>query len=151
MRILAENRKAYLNYEILEKFEAGLVLIGQEVKSIKLGRANLAGSYVVFKGLELCLVGCTIPAYQPANAPPDYNPQRSRKVLLKKTEISYLIGKSKEKRLTLVPLKMYSKSGKIKLECALVKSRRKADKREVIKKRETEREIERALKVRGEA
>lgn len=84
VKALSENRKAYFDYEILEKFEAGIVLIGQEVKSIKLGRMNIAGSYVVPKDNEIYLVGCRIPPYQPKNAPKDYEPERSRKLLLQK-------------------------------------------------------------------
>ncbi|HJN62245.1 MAG TPA: SsrA-binding protein SmpB [Candidatus Parcubacteria bacterium] len=146
MKPLAENKKAYFNYEILEKLEAGLVLIGQEVKSIKLGRINLAGSYVVLKGNEFFLVGSNVPPYQPKNALPDYEPQRPRKLLLKKAEIKYLIGKSSQKSLTLVPLKVYTKRGKIKIEFAIVRGKRKSDKRERIKKRESDREIRRAMK-----
>lgn len=147
MRILAENKKAYFNYEILEKFEAGISLIGQEVKSLKTRGVNLAGSYVILKGEEVFWVGTHIPPYQPKNAPPDYNPERERKLLLKKSEINYLIGKSKQKGLTLIPLKLYTtKSGKIKLEFALARGKKKIDKRELIKKREVEREIRRALK-----
>jgi len=146
MRVLAENKKAYFNYQILEKFEAGISLIGQEVKSIKSGRMNLAGSYVVLKGEEVYLIGANIPPYQPKNAPPDYNPERSRKLLLKKSEIKYLIGKVRQKGLTLVPLKVYTKRGKIKLEFGVAKGKKKFDKRELIKKREFEREKERFLK-----
>lgn len=155
MKILAKNKKAYFNYQILEKFEAGLVLIGQEVKSIKTGRISLAGSYVVLKQstegkhTELYLVGANIPPYQPKNAPPDYNPQRSRKLLLKKPEIKYLIGKAKQKGLTFVPLRVYTKKRKIKLEFAIARGLKKANKRELIKKREAEREIQKALKSRG--
>jgi len=146
MKTLAENKKAYFNYQILEKFEAGLVLIGQEVKSIKSGRINLAGSYVVLRDNEFYLVGANIPPYQPKNAPPDYNPERSRKLLLTKTEIKYLIGKTKQKGLTLVPLRVYTKRGKIKLEFGIAKGKKKVDKRELIKRRETEREMRRVLK-----
>ena len=149
MRILAENKKAYFNYHILEKFEAGISLIGQEVKSIKSGRINLAGSYVVLKDSQVFLIGANIPPYQPKNAPPDYNPERSRKLLLKKSEIKYLIGKVKQKGLTLVPLKVYAKRGKIKLEFGVTKGKKKVDKRELIKKREVKREMERELKLRG--
>jgi len=141
MRIFAENKKAYFDYNILEKFEAGMVLTGQEVKSIKSGRINLAGSYVVLKGEEPYLLGAKIPAYQPKNAPADYNPERSRKLLLNKTEIKHLIGKVKERGLTLMPLKVYTKNAKIKLEFGVAKGRKKVDKRELIKKREIEREI----------
>jgi SsrA-binding protein len=147
MKILAENKKAYFNYEILEKFEAGISLIGQEVKSLKTRGVNLAGSYVILRGEEVFWVGSHIHPYQPKNAPPDYNPERWRKLLLKKSEIKYLIGKSKQKGLTLVPLRLYTtRSGKIKLEFAIAKGKKKIDKRELIKKREVEREIRRALK-----
>ena len=145
MRIFSENRKAYFNYQIQEKFEAGLILIGTEVKSIKAGRINLAGSYVIIKGEEPYLVGARIPPYQPKNAPIGYNPERSRKLLLNKSEINYLQGKSRQKGLTLLPLKVYTKDGKIKLEFGIAKGRKKFDKREIIKKRETEREIKRTL------
>jgi SsrA-binding protein len=149
MKLLAKNKKAYFNYQILENFEAGISLIGQEVKSIKSGRINLAGSYVVLKGEEVYLIGANIPPYQPKNAPPDYNSERSRKLLLKKSEIKYLIGKVKEKGLTLVPLKVYTKRGKIKLEFGVAKGKKKADKRELIKKREAEREMKREIRLRG--
>jgi len=146
MKILAENRKALFNYEILEKFEAGISLIGQEVKSLKTRGVNLAGSYVVVKDSELFWIGVKIPPYQPKNAPPDYNPERSRKLLLKKAEIKYLIGKSRQKGLTLIPLKLYTRKGKIKIEFAVCKGKKKFDKREQIRKKEIEREIQRALK-----
>ena len=149
MKLLAKNKKAYYKYEILEKFEAGIVLIGQEVKSIKSGRINLAGSYIILKDNEVYLTGCHIPPYQPKNAPPDYNPERSRKLLLKKSEIKYLIGKSKQKGLTMVPLRVYTKRGKIKIEFTIAKGKKKFDKKELIKKRETEREMRRELKLRG--
>ena len=139
MKIFAENKKAYFDYEILEKLEAGIALIGQEVKSIKNGRINLAGSYVVLRNNETFLVGCKIPPYQPKNAPADYNSERPRKLLLKKSESKYLIGKTKQKGLTLAPLKVYTKDGKIKLEFGIAKGKKKFDKRELIKKRETER------------
>ena len=146
MKIFADNKKAYFNYEILEKFEAGIVLIGTEVKSIKAGRINLAGSYVVLKGEEPYLVGAKIPPYQPKNAPADYNPERSRKLLLNKKEIKYLIGKSQERGLALIPLKIYTNNAKIKCEFGIGKGKKKYDKRETIKKRETEREIRRFFK-----
>jgi len=155
MKILTKNKKAYFNYEILEKFEAGISLIGQEVKSIKSGRINLIGSYVVLKRStktgppEVYLVGCKIPAYQPKNAPSDYNPERSRKLLLKKAEIKYLIGKVKQKGLTLVPLRVYTKRRKIKVEFGIAKGLKKVDKREKIRKREVEKRIKRALKEEG--
>jgi len=149
MKTLAENKKAYHDYRILEEFEAGIVLTGQEVKSIKLGRANLRGAFIVLKEEEPYLLNADIPAYQPKNAPPDYNPQKSRKLLLKKMEIKHLIGKSAEKGLTLVPLRMYTQKGKIKIAVGIVKSKSKRDKREIIKKRDTEKEIRMELKLRG--
>jgi SsrA-binding protein len=146
MKILAENKKAYFNYEILEKFEAGIVLIGQEVKSLKTKGVNLAGNFIVLKNEEVFWVGANISPYQPKNAPSDYNPERSRKLLLKKSEIKYLIGKSKQKSLTLIPLKLYTtKSGRIKIGFAIAKGKKRFDKREQIKKREVERKIKRAL------
>lgn len=149
MNVLAENKKAYFNYQVLEKFEAGISLVGQEVKSIKTRGLNLAGSYVIVRNGEAFWVGAKIPPYQPKNAPKDYNPERSRKLLLKKSEIKYLIGKANQKGLTLLPLKVYTMKGKIKLEFGATKGKRKADKRELIKKRETQREIEKELKSRG--
>ncbi len=146
MKVLAENKKAYFNYDILEKFEAGIVLIGQEVKSIKTRGANLAGSYVVIRNEEAFWIGTKISPYQPKNAPSNYEPERSRKLLLKKSEIKYLIGKSQQKGLTLITLKLYTKNGKIKLEFGIAKGLKKIDKRELIKKREVKREIERSLK-----
>jgi len=149
MKVLADNKKAYFNYEILEKFEAGISLVGQEVKSLKTRGVNLAGSYVVIKNNEVLWIGAKIPAYQPKNAPSNYNPERSRKLLLRKKEIKYLIGKTKQKGLTLIPLRIYTKDGKIKLEFGIGKGLKKLDKRELIKKRGVEREIQKALKLRG--
>jgi len=146
MKTIIQNKKAYFNYQILERFEAGISLIGQEVKSIKSGRINLAGSYIVLKKEEVFLISANIPLYQPKNAPPDYNPERSRKLLLKKSEIKYLIGKIEQKGLTLVPLRVYTIRGKIKLEFAVAKGKKKFDKRELVKKREAERIIQRALR-----
>ncbi len=146
MKTLAVNRKARFDYQILEKLEAGMVLIGQEVKSIKLGRMSLKGAYVVLKDQEVFLIGANVPPYQPKNTPADYVPTRSRKLLLKKIEIKYLIGKHKQAGLTLVPLRVYSKRGKLKLEFGIGKGLKKADKREIIKKRAVDREIRRAMK-----
>lgn len=147
MNIFAENKKAYFNYEILEKFEAGISLIGQEVKSIKNGRMSLKGAYVVIdKNGEVFLIGANVPPYQPKNAPADYRPDRSRKLLLRKREIDYLVGKSHQKGLTLIPLRVYNNKGKIKLEFGIGRGKKEFDKRELIKERDTKREIERTLK-----
>jgi SsrA-binding protein len=152
MKIITKNKKAYFDYEIIETLEAGMKLTGQEVKSIKNGKISIKGSYVILKKQkdkeipEVFLVGCNIPPYQPNNTSSDYDPQRSRKLLLKKLEIKRLIGKTKEKGLTVIPLKVYTRKGKIKLEIAIVKGKRKTDKREKIKKKEVDRQIRRALK-----
>jgi len=149
MKIITKNKKAYFKYQILERFEAGISLIGQEVKSIKTGRINLAGAYAVLRDSQVFLIGAKIPPYQPKNAPPDYNPERSRKLLLKKSEIKYLIGKTKQKGLTIVPISVYIKGSKIKIGIAVARGKTKPDKREQIKRRETEKEIKRELKKRG--
>ncbi len=146
MKTIARNKEAFYNYQIIEKFEAGISLKGQEVKSIRTGKFSFKGSYVFVRNNEVFLVNCNIPAYQPANSSPDYNPYRERKLLLNKKEIKYLIGKTQEKGLTLVPLSVYTKKSKLKLEIALVKGKRKIDKREDIRKKDTEREIRRTLK-----
>jgi len=146
MRVITENKKALFDYKILEKYRAGIVLTGQEVKSIKLGRINITGAYVVLRGEEAFLIGATVPPYQPRNLREEYNPSHSRKLLLRKAEIKHLIGSAHQKGLTLVSLKVYTDAGKIKLEFGVGKHRKKVDKREKIKKRETQREIQRALK-----
>ncbi len=145
MPIITTNKRAYFDYNILETYEAGIELFGFEVKSIKTGRVNLTGSYAVIRDNEIWLLNCDIPPYQPKNAPPDYNSKRIRRLLLKKEEIKNLIGKTAEKGLTLMPLKAYTKRDKIKIEIGLAKSKKKFDKKESIKKRDIEREIERNL------
>ncbi len=144
--MLIENKKALFDYEILEKIEAGIGLIGVEVKSIRAGKASIAGAYAKIYGGELWLVGCFVSPYQKKNMPENYIEDRPRKLLVKKEEIKGFIGAIKEKGLTLVPLKLYNKNGRIKVELALCRSRKKFDKREVIRKRESKREIERRLK-----
>jgi len=145
MKIYSENKKALFDYEVLEKFEAGLVLFGQEVKSIRTGHINLSGSYVTLSGGEPFLVGVKVPPYQPNNAGANYGDDRRRKILLNKKEIDYLIGKTKTKGFSLIPLKVYDKSGRIKLEFGLAKGKKKYDKKEKIKRRDVEREINREL------
>jgi len=149
MSVLAENKKAYFDYEILEKFTAGIVLFGQEVKSLKTRGISLAGSYVIIQNGEIFWVGSHIPPYQPKNTPANYNPERTRKLLSKKKEIQYLFGKTRQRGLTLIPLRLYTEKAKIKLEFGLAKGKKQFDKRESIKKREAEREIKRQLDLRG--
>lgn len=146
MSTLAENKDARHLYDILETCEAGIALSGQEVKSAKAGRASLRGAFVTMKGEEAFLTNASIPPWQPKNAPPDYDPARSRKLLLRKAELRTLIGKIAQKGLTALPLKFYTKDGKIKVEIGLAKHRKLRDRREIIKKREAQRDIARTLK-----
>ncbi|MCD6094589.1 SsrA-binding protein SmpB [bacterium] len=140
------NKRAYFDYEILEKYEAGIELLGNEVKSIKKGQVSLKGSFVIIKKDEVYLLNAHISPYQVKNTPSNYNPFRTRRLLLHKSEIKGLIGKVKQKGLTLVPLKLYTKGGRIKIEIGLARARKKVDKREKIKEREIKREMERVLK-----
>jgi len=144
-KIYSENKKGYFDYEILEKFEAGIVLFGQEVKSIKTGHINLSGSYVAIRNNEPFLLGVKVPPYQPNNAGADYNEERQRKLLLNKKEINYLAGRTKTKGFSLIPLKIYENNGRVKLEFGLARGKKKYDKKEKIKKRDIEREINREL------
>ena len=145
--IITTNKRAYFDYQILEIYEAGIELRGFEVKSIKTGRINLAGSYVIIRNNQAWLLNTDIPPYQPKNTPVDYDSKRTRRLLLKRSEIKNLIGRTQEKGLTLVPLKVYTKgrTGKLKIEIGLGKSRRKADKREFIKKREDRKEMRKMM------
>ncbi len=144
---LIENRKAYYDYKILEKFEAGLELKGFEVKALRNKRGSLVGARIIIRGGEAYILGMDIPAYQPKNISLDYDSQRTRRLLLKKTEIEYLAGKSEQKGLTLIPLESYNKAGFLKISFALCRGLKKYDKRERIKEREAERKIMRELKI----
>lgn len=143
---LIEHKKARLNYEILEEFEAGLELTGAEVKSLRAGQGKLEGSHVVIRGGEAYVVGMVIPPYQPANTPVQYDPSRSRRLLLHKSELAELAGWEGQKGLTIVPLRVYNKGRNLKLLVAAARGRKLHDKRAVLKKRDTEREIRRTLK-----
>ncbi len=147
MTNLLENKKAGFNYHILDKMEAGLVLSGQEVKSLRKKRGSLFGSFVSIKNGECFLVNCNIPPYQPKNTLSYYNSKKPRKLLLKKNEIAKLYGKTKERGISLIPLKIYTKKNLIKLELAVAKGKKKYDKRETIKRREVDREIRRKIKM----
>lgn len=146
MSILAINKRAHYDYEILEKFEAGLVLTGQEVKSVKLGHISLKESFVTIKGTELYLTNAHITPYQHAGNIANYDPTSPRKLLLKKSQIKSLIGKARTQGLTLVPIRVYTKRRYLKLEFGLGKGKRQFDKREKIKKREDERAMRRTMK-----
>jgi SsrA-binding protein len=146
--VIIQNRDIYRSYEILERFTAGIELKGFEVKAIFSGKGSLKGSYVSYKGKELFLKNFYLPPYQEKNTPKDYNPLRDRKLLLHRKEINYLLNKIKQPGLTIVPLKIYNQNRLIKVEIALVKGLKKYEKREKIKKREFQRQKERALKGR---
>ncbi len=146
MEILAENRRAFFDYEILEKYEAGIQLTGSEVKAAKLGKMNISAAYAIIREGELWLLNSSIAPYQAKNVSKEYDPLRTRKLLLKKSEINELFGKLQQKGLTLLPLKVYNKDGKIKIELGLGKGRKLYDKRQKIRAQEIEREIKRTLK-----
>ena len=144
-KIFAENRKARFNYSIVESFEAGIVLSGAEVKSIRAGSMSLQESYIRPTKGELWLLNAHIKQYS-HNTDPDYNPIQPRKLLMHKKEIEKLSIKVDQKGLTIVPLKVYLKSGLIKVELALGKGKNVVDKREDIKDKESKRAVDRALK-----
>ncbi len=146
-RLLATNRKALFNYEILERAEAGVSLLGTEVKSIRDGGLNFRDSYVEFRNGELFLVGCRVGPYSHGNLQ-NHAEERDRKLLLHKREILKLGGKATEKGLTIVPLKAYFKDGRIKLEIGLARGKKAHDKRETIKRKDIERETRQALRTR---
>lgn len=146
MTTYSKNKKATFNYEILETFEAGLLLAGYEVKAIRAGKTSLVGSYIILRENEAFLKGATISYYQEANTPKDYNPERERKLLLNKKELEKLAKQLNTAGLTIVPIRLYNNKSKIKLEIALVRGKKKADKRESIKQRDVKRDIDRTLK-----
>lgn len=145
MSTLIHNRKAQFNYEILERFQAGIELLGQEVKSLKQGQASLDGSYVTVRGAEAFVINMNIAPYQIGNAK-DYDPFRIRKLLLTKDEIKKLA--ELESGLTIVPISVYNKERKLKVEIAAVRGKKQFDKRQSIKKRDTEREVRRQFRDR---
>lgn len=148
MPTLVQNKKAYHDYHVLEKLEAGMVLSGAEVKSVKNGQMNLKGSYVSFnRENEAWMIGCHIAPYKHATTiRAGSNPSRPRKLLLHKKEIIYLESKNREPGLTILPLSIYTKGNLIKAEIGVVRGKKKFDKREQIKKRDIEREIGRKMK-----
>jgi SsrA-binding protein len=147
VKIVCQNRKAYHDYHIEETVEAGIALLGTEVKSLREGRANLKDSYVLIKGREAFLLNCHISPYSHGNIL-NHDPLRTRKLLMHTEEIDKLGGKASTKGYTLVPLKIYFKDSFAKVEIGVAKGKRFFEKRETIKEREAKREIERALKNR---
>ncbi len=143
---LVEHKKARLDYEILEEYEAGIELLGHEVKSLRNKHGKLEGAHIIVRGGEAYVVGMSIPAYQPANTNKEYDPSRSRKLLLTKKEILQLAEAEGQKGLTIVPLSVYNKGRSLKVKVAVARGRKKFDKRAVLKKRDTDRDIRRTLK-----
>lgn len=146
MPTLIENKKARHDFEILETLEAGIALSGQEVKSLRSGRGSLAGAHVTVRGGEAYLLNANIPPYQPRNAPRDYEAERPRRLLFSRKELSKLARCEAQGGLTIVPLLVYTKGRFLKLSIAIVRGKKKYDKRETLKKRGAEREIKRELK-----
>jgi len=146
MTTYIKNKKAGLKYEILDKYEAGIKLLGFEVKSIKNNKGSLDGAHISIRGKEALLFNINIPPYQSNNTPENYDPKRNRILLLNKKEIDKLAQKEDQKGLTIIPLSMYNKGNKIKLEIAVVKGKKKYDHREDIKKKDMKRDSDREVK-----
>jgi SsrA-binding protein len=146
MANLIENKKAGLNYEWLETYETGIELFGGEVKSLKGKQGSLEGARVIIRGGEAYLVGAFVPPYQPANIIGDYDPYRTRRLLLTKKELAELATRGEQKGLTIVPLSVYNKGRFLKVKIAVARGKKKFDKREDLKKKESKRDIARDLK-----
>lgn len=145
MRLL-DNKKATFKYELIRVLEAGVELFGFEVKALRQKQGSLDGAYAIIRGCEAFLVNAYIPPYQPKNTPKEYNPRRNRKLLLTRKEIAELAGIESRKGLTIIPVLVYAKGRKIKVELALARGKKKYDKRETLKRRDAEREMNRSLK-----
>jgi SsrA-binding protein len=146
-KLIAENRRARHDYELLDRIEAGIVLTGTEVKSLREGRVQLGQSYADVRDGELWLVGASIATYEQGNIA-NHDPDRDRKLLLHRREIDSLYGKVSQRGLTLVPTQLYFKDGRVKVELALARGRERVDKRRAIAERDAKRQMERALKSR---
>ena len=140
------NRRAQFDYEILDEYEAGVELLGFEVKAIKAGRMSLIGAFAIVKENQVWLLNAVISPYQQNNTPKNYDPARTRRLLLHRAQINELLGKSGRAGLTIVPLKVYTKNRRIKLRIGLARHKKQHDQRESIKKRDAGREIDRTLK-----
>jgi len=146
MPTLADNRRSLRDYSILDEFEVGLVLDGHEVKAVRNGLMKLTGSYVTIAGGEARLISAHIARYSKAGALKDYDPVRTRKILLHRREIAKLAGKLEQKGLTLVPISVYTRGSKIKLKIGLARGQKEYEKKEKIKRRDVERDMRRELK-----
>ena len=147
-KLVATNRKARFEYEILDTFEAGIALLGPEVKSLRAGNANLTDAYAIVRGGEVFLVNAHIGPYDQAGRA-NAAPRRERKLLLHRAEIERLTGRVAERGFTLVPIELYFKDGRAKIQLGLARGKKTHDKRETIRERESERELQRALRSRG--
>jgi SsrA-binding protein len=147
VKVIATNRRARHEYRILDTYEAGLALLGSEIKSIRAGRVSLQDGFVTFEGGEAWLVNVHIAQYDPASRQ-NHEPRRRRKLLLHRREINRLRGRVQEKGLTVVPIRLYLKDGRAKVEIALAQGKRQYDKRQAIAKRDAKRQVDRALKER---
>ena len=147
--VISQNKKAFHDYHIVETMEAGIVLSGNEVKSLRLGKANLKDSYARIKDGELFIINLHISPYEQADGFSAPDPTRTRKLLLHKREILKLIGKTREKGFTLIPTKMYFKAGKAKVQIGLARGKTLYDKRETLKKKDLDREMDRAVRDRA--
>lgn len=141
-----QNKKAHFDFEFLEVFEAGVVLFGHEVKALRAGKASLNGAYVVIRGGEAYLVNASISPYQPTNTPKGYDPERARKLLLSRKQLNELEVGSEKQGLTIVAVKWYNNNRHLKLQIALARGKKKADKRETLKERDSKRDIDRIMK-----
>jgi len=148
MTTLVDYKKAHFNYEILDSFEAGIELLGFEVKSLRKSQGSLDGAYVIIRGGEAYVMNMFIPPYQEKNTPGDYDPRRNRKLILNKDEIRKLAKIEEGRRLTIVPISVYTKSNRIKVCVATVRGKKKFDKRETTKRRESDREMGRVMRDR---
>lgn len=146
---IAENRRAHFDYHLEERYEAGMVLQGWEIKAVRAGQVQLTDGYVVIRDGELYLIGCRINALRSASTHVNPEADRTKKLLMHKEEIKRLIGKVEQKGFTLVPLNLHYKGGRVKAEIALAKGKAEHDKRDTIRDREGKREIERAMKSRN--
>jgi SsrA-binding protein len=145
---LIEYKKAGLKYAVVETLTAGIELTGAEVKSVRSKQGKMDGSRVIVRGGEAFVIGLSIPPYQQGNTPAGYDPSRARKLLLKKSEIAHLAEEEARKGLTIVPLELYNAGRYLKVRIAVVRGKSKSDKRETLKKRDAEREMERAMRAK---
>lgn len=146
VKTLAVNKRAKFDYEILETYEGGLQLLGTEVKSVRAGHMSLKGAFVTIHAGEAFLINATIPAWQIQNAPIGYDPERPRKVLLRKEELKHLIGSKESSGLTIVPVRVYNKGIRVKLELGLVRGKKQYDKKQKKKERDIKRDVDRMLR-----